>query len=289
VRLSGGGQKTNTFQYSSNRAATERGFDRGGAERRQAYARKIKERLMRIPYVVGFICLGLGVFYLSTLSTNPQLVIMGDQQLIRDKDAYRQTAQQILASKLQYRSKISLNGQDVADQLQNSFPELKMVDVSTPLFRHRPVFELAVSSPALIFVSGNDTYLLDERGVALFNMNRTDHKVDTAKLPVLSDQSNFAIEVNKPALSGAQIGFVDEVSRQLAAKKLEISSMELRSGGGELDMRLKDIPYKVRFNFYEDGRKSAGAFLAAKEQVEREGAKPAEYIDLRIPSRAYVR
>ena len=289
AHLSTGGQKSTTFRYSSNRMASDRGFDRGAAERQQAHSQKLAQRLRSLPYTVGLACLMLGAIYLSTLSTIPQIVISGNQQLVRDKSTYQSKAQQLLASKFQHRFKAGLNGQELALQLQDSFAELSSVDISTPLLRHRPVIELVISAPAVVFVSGEHTYLIDERGIVLFDLKDANHGVDTTKLPVLSDQTSFTAEVNKPALTIGQVNFIKEIVHQLSAKKLEISSMELVSGGGELDIRLKGAGYKVKFNFYEEGRRSAGAFLAAKEQVEREGVQPNEYIDVRIPTRAYVK
>jgi hypothetical protein len=289
LRRSEGSQKSSTFQYSSNRRGSERGFDRGAAEKAAARSKSIKNRLIQIPYIAGFVCILVGIFYLSTLSTNPQLVIVGDQQLIRDKDTYQKAVHQLLASKLQYRTKVSFNGEEIASQLQTSFPELKTIEVSAPILRHRPVFELVVSSPALVFVSGTNTYLLDERGIALFDLHQTKHHVDTTQLPILTDQTSFTVELNKPALSGGQVNFIREVVGQIKAKQLSITSMELVSGGGELDVRLKDLPYKIKFNFYEDARTSVGAFLAAKEQLGKDGTKPSEYVDVRIPTRAYVK
>lgn len=281
--------KPASFQYSSNRMAAERGFDRGGAEREQAYADKLRLRLRRVPYALGLICLLVGAVYLSTLSTSPQIILSGGQQQIRAKQDYQKAAEDLLKSKLANRSKISFNGQQLAEHLQDKFSEIKTVNVSTPLVRHRPVIELSLASPALVFVSGSTTYLLDERGIVLFDTKQTSHQVETSQLPVVSDQTSFSVEINKPALSSGQVQFVNEIVRQTADKKLEITSMELVGGGGQLDVRFKDLRYKVKFNFYEEGRRSAGAFLAAKEQLELEGTQPSEYIDVRIPTRAYVK
>lgn len=282
-------QKPASFQYSSNRMGADRGFDRGGAERKATKLQKIKNKLKRIPYAVSFICLLLGLIYLSTLDTKPQIIFGGDQQLIRDKKSYQDKSTELLGSKLIYRTKLSFDTQGLAQQLQDSFPELKTVEVSTPLLRHRPVIEMIISSPAIVFMSGNSTYLLDERGIALFDLKQTAHKVNTDQLPIISDQTKFPVEVNKPALTSDQVKFVHDIVRQTSAKQLQVTSMELSQGGGQLDVRFKNLPYNVKFNFYENSRVSAGAFLAAKEQVERDGTKPAEYIDVRIPSRAYVK
>jgi hypothetical protein len=65
--------------------------------------------------------------------------------------------------------------------------------------------------------------------------------------------------------------------------------MNLVVGGGELDVKHTGLSYIVKYNIYENARKSFGTFFAAKEYVERSNIHPGEYIDVRIAERAYIK
>jgi hypothetical protein len=53
--------------------------------------------------------------------------------------------------------------------------------------------------------------------------------------------------------------------------------------------KFNQLDYEVKFSFSNDARKSAGAFLALKKHLDKKGPLPKEYIDARVPERAYVR
>jgi hypothetical protein len=109
------------------------------------------------------------------------------------------------------------------------------------------------------------------------------------KLVVVQDQSALAVTAGASALPSDDIGFITEVIGQLAAKNLHVSSLVLPGGVRELDVRIEGAPYTVKFNLRGDARVEAGAFMAVKQQLERENKTPGSYIDVRVDNKAYYR
>lgn len=277
------------FQYSSNRSGAERAYNRGAAEEDEKRSAALKKRLSSLPYVFGVMATIASILYLSSLSSSPQLLINGKDNLFRPSNVYQQYSSELMANKLQNRSKFTIDRDGISTDLQNRFPEFTSVNISTPPFRHRPVIEVTLSTPSLILNSGNGSYLIDEKGRAVLDIARESKNLDTSNLARVNDQSTTEIRAGKPALTSGQVDFIHEIIGQAGAKQLEAETMNLLAGGGELDVKFQNSSYIVKFNLYENARKSVGTFLATKEQLDRDRIKPSEYIDVRVPERAYVK
>jgi hypothetical protein len=84
--------------------------------------------------------------------------------------------------------------------------------------------------------------------------------------------------------------FIVSVVQQVKAHNIDISSLTLPSGTSELDMRLNNQPYFVKFNMHAglaSARQQAGTFIAVKNRLESQGIAPSQYIDVRVDGRAY--
>lgn len=283
-------QKQPAFHYSSNRSQTERTLARHDTQANDVTEKKNKffNRFKRWPYLLGALLTVFIIFYFSILSAKPVLVIKDSGAPMRDTALYASAASD-LTSDLQSRSKLTLNRQKITSELQNRFPELSRAEVITPFFARSVTIELQTQTPELLINDGSDTYLVDSRGVVLLNMKDIDQAFSTDKLTTVSDQSNSPIEVGKPALTSAQVNFILQLRHQSEAKQLTIESLNLTAGAGELIARYKELPYFIKFNLGEDARKSFGTFYATKEYTESSKAQPSEYIDVRIPERAFVK
>lgn len=285
-------QKQTTFHYSSNRSQSERGLSRHDPQdppKKPADAfNNLLRGLKRTPYIIGFATAITGAVYFSLLTASPKVVIRGDQTPVRDGAPYAQLVSS-LTGNVQSHSKFTINRQKITRELQSQFPELSQASVKTPLFANHAVIELQLTRPALVLSSGPDLFLLDNRGVALLNIARQTALVKTDALPLVTDQSTTPVETGEQALTTAQVNFITELHRQSQARQLTIESINLSPGAGELAVRYATVPYFVKYNLNEDARKSFGTFIATKEYIERGNVKPAEYIDVRLPERAYVK
>lgn len=284
-------QKQTTFRYSSNRSQVERTLarqDTQDAERANEARLQLARRLKRTPYMIGGVIALACAIYFSLLLTPPKIVFQSSQGPLR-KDAPYAAFLSDKTNNLQSRSKFTINRQQLTKEMKSQFPELDKIAVTTPLFSNHAVVELEISTPGLILSSSNEAFLVDTRGVALLNTSTERPLIKIDALPVVTDHSNLPIGLGKQALTSTQVAFILELHHQAQAKNLSTISINLSAGAGELTVRYNDLPYFVKYNVNEDARKSFGTFYATKEHLERIKAKPAEYIDVRIPERAYVK
>ncbi len=276
------------YHYSARRADVERSLDRGTDNFEQLNS-QAKRKMGLLSIIFGGVIILVCGIYMLGLSTDPKIVVYGKRDLLRNEQEYSKQAKAILEKSLSNRSKLTINTQKIETELTSQFAELSSVEVSTSLIRHKPIINLTLASPSAILNTRSSKFLLDENGRALFDINKDTPKFNSSRLPLIEDKTEIPVKLGKPALTSAQVSFIYDIVLQSESRQLKVSSMDLVSGGGELDVRYEGLPYFVKFNFFEDARKSSGTFFAAKERLELENKLPTEYIDVRIPERAYVK
>lgn len=286
-------QKQSAFQYSSNRSPDVRpqqsrnteGADLGPLPR--SLGRTWLQKGMLSAWVIGGVFLALAMAHLSA---PPKVVIAGGEAAVRPVADYEKAVAELDNQQglLSY-SKLTIDRQKITKELQNKFPELSSVRVTTPLFSNRARVTGTLNRPSLVLATSQGDFLLNSTGKALVNLSQLQDSPKRDDLPRVIDESQARIEVGKQALTGSQVAFINEIQHQAAAAKLPIQVSELRAGGGELFARFDGVNYYAKFSIYEDARKSFGTFIAARDYAEQKGPKPAEYIDARVPERAYVR
>lgn len=276
-------QKQSSFQYSSNRAQSERTVRDHSAEDKADSAFENSARKAFVALAgLAFIALAA---YFSVLSAKPDVVIVNKQPAVRS--GYQEAAAQIVGDNFLNHSKLTLNRQKITAEMQSKFPEMSDIDVSTPIFGRNAVVKTSISAPVLALVSGSGTYLINDRGVVLFKLSGSTEAFK--ELLMVNDQSGTSVTVGKPALTSEQVAYALDVARQSEAKDIPVTSVELVAGGGELNVKHQGLSYIVKYSVYEDSRQSFGTFIASREYADKTKLKPAEYIDVRIPERAYIK
>lgn len=262
---------------------------------REAGARQAANalRLGKLPLRILLVVIGL--FLLSSLyvSSEPALVVETSEPatptLLQDQQVYEQAAAQLIGGSPFNHVKPLLNTGRIAAELDKQFPELGDVSVALPSFGHRLEIHAEPATPALIMSNNTgQSFVLDTNGRALMPSAQAPG-VGKLGLPVVTDQSGITLRAGQAAIPSSTARFITEVTGQLKAAKLSISSLTLPKGASELDVRLEGRPYAVKFNLMADGRVEAGSFLAVKQQLERDNKTPANYIDVRVDGRAYYK
>ncbi len=280
--------KQQAYHYSAKRSSSDRAFDRTMITDNPASSgyRSWPETILSIFGVLLFLA---GAIYVMTLSTNAQIKVKDNRNLPNQSDVQKK-ADAILGSSLTNRSKFTIDTRKFEETLSSEFPELSDIHLSISMLRHKPLVTIQIANPALSIVSGNKEYVVGDDGVVMYDINNVPSSSKTPKdLPVVQDQSSFDIEVGKQVLTVSQIKFIDEITYQLSQKNISTESMIIKGGGGELQLRPGGELYYVRFNFFEDAIKSSGTYLAVREKLKADNVVVSEYIDVRVPERAYVK
>lgn len=250
---------------------------------------RLADLFRSVSFIAGLLALLVLFAYATALGTESKVRFDGDQGALRPTKQYQGKADEILGQSLNNRWKLSINRSDIAYALKQSFPEISSVSISTLPWSYQPIVNISVSEPALVLVNGGSKYLVSDSGVAMINLNNTDNRYKPGDLPEVTDETGYVAEEGKYILSSEQVDFIKEIIYQAAQKKLDTDKVSLKPGGEEVDFKFKGLNYIVKFSFENDARKSAGAFLALKKHLQKNGPLPNQYIDARVPERAYVR
>ncbi|HEX5797061.1 MAG TPA: hypothetical protein VFX86_01575 [Candidatus Saccharimonadales bacterium] len=227
---------------------------------------------------------------MSILQPDAQVKLEGEKVYPRAKSSYEEGINRQLKSSVFYRNKLTFDAESLRKKIEAAFPEVNETNIAISLFRHRPVVEIRLAKPTTKLITEDRVYILDEEGRALFEQKDASKQLDTESLLTIRDSSGQSIELGKPALAESQIGYIREIIGQMKAyKKLKPRFFLLSNGGTGLNVRFDGLSYYARFSFYADPRQSSGAFIALYEQFNREGTAPSEYVDLRIPEKAFVK
>lgn len=247
-----------------------------------------------LTYAPSLVAAGLllvSMFYVSTLSTRPHIQIQrtSDQTLVSSADRYEKEAEEILRHSLLNRSKLTINTDKLAAELHAAFPELGTITVVIPLVDRRPIIQAQPVPPALVLSTAkNGVFVVDARGRAIAKASEVDSSVRDG-LPYVRDDTGIEIEVGKAALPEKQVAFVGEVFGQLKAKQVSMGPLTLPGSTNELHVQIEGKPYYVKFDLQGEGRLQAGTYVAVKGRLEKDNVTPAEYVDVRVPEKAFYK
>jgi hypothetical protein len=229
--------------------------------------------------VVGLVVL-LGLVYVALFSAAlgvNQITVQGAsenrlEQIRTDASDAAETRFGPLVS----RSLLVLNESAMTDRIKQAQPDLDTVEVKKkwPNGLQITVTERGTS---LAWKSNNQTYLIDDQGTA-FGLVGTD-----APAVVVEDTANVPVEIGKPVAGTSFITFVQEAKTKLEAAGIKVTGFRVPETTFELQA-VTDGRYYILFDTTRPVGNQVDALVLALKT-----AKPAEYADVRVPGRVYVK
>jgi hypothetical protein len=287
-------KRTQAFSYYARRSSAPASAVRG-SQNTDSEAGKDQDAITpknRLIIALSGLVLIAGAAYMLTLSGDPKIVtkaVGGGTYFMQEPRLYEQTVTSSLQSSLFNKSKLSIDTARIVKDLTDNYPEIASAKVQLPLIGRRPVVVIEPHRPSFILTTIESTaFLLDENGRALVS---TSQITDPGELsvPTLQDKTGIPVTLGSQALPTGTIAFTEAVLRILKAANVEYSSLSLPPASSELDVAVTGKPYFVKFNIQGDARLQAGTFIATKLRLEKDRVTPGQYIDVRVPERAYYR
>lgn len=289
--------QANVFSYYASRSPSEAparaASDKNGkaAPRRKLIPSKLT--LAYVPSYLAGLALAVCLVYVSTLSTQPNIYVAGStdkrKTLVANTGVYEYEIQLMLAGSIGNRSKLLINTDKLADEIEALFPELGDVSVVLPLVGRRPIIEVQPARQALVLAAEEGPFILDTKGRVLANTGDVDSYL-WDDLPRVQDQSGLASQRGNIAITAETVQFIREVAYQLAEKRIPMQSLILpATSANELRLRVEGKPYFVKFDVRGQGRQQVGTYIAVKKKLESDGAVPSQYIDVRVPEKAFYK
>jgi hypothetical protein len=236
-------------------------------------------------------CLG----YELILSTNPKVVVMRGSTstyLLKPLNVYENAASKLLNKSFSNQNKLTINTGDIAAKLKTKFPELGSITITLPVLGHQPDIYISPATPELILgTQGFGSYLIGSTGTTLVNINNVKLPA-TIQLYTVTDESGVRVRAGEEILSISDINFIQFVTSQMLANKMNIKNMLLPGQSRELDVYFTTEPYFVKFNLdaYNSLKEQVGAFLTTKQYLTTSNSPtPVQYIDVRVPGRVYYK
>jgi hypothetical protein len=233
-----------------------------------------------------------GAVYALPLSPTVHVILLQDAataHFLQDGAVYRQTAEKSLSTSIFNRNKLTVNTAAVRLDLLKNYPEIKDVSVALPLFGRQPQVYVEPYKPSFILTTTSNTaFLLDATGRALAMTNQVPD-IDKLGVLTLQDRSGVPVALGVRAVPSTTVTFAQTVSAALKAASITPSSLVLPAKASELDVYVAGTPYFVKFNLQNDALQQAGTYLATRQRLEADHIKPGQYIDVRVPERAYYK
>jgi hypothetical protein len=282
------------FSYHANRSASLEGRERSANVQAQPKRRIPRFGLdkLRRTHVLSVLVI-LILFLLSVgLDSRPKVVVLGDASdrfALQDTKVYEDAARQMFGRSYTNNNKLTINTEAVAVELKRTFPEVHAVSISLPFIGRQPTVYIQPAIPQLVLATPHGQFILDSSGRALAEATPDTPMPKDRAVPTVIDQSGIDVRKGDVVLPSKSVAFIADVAAQLYAQKIEADTWTLPAQSSQLNVKMKGVPYFVKFNLQADGREEAGSYIAVRKELEGKREIPAHYIDVRVSGRAYYR
>ena len=287
------GSTASVFSYYSNRSGSNglRTVRNMAGLASDSTPKKITWWFGYMPSLLAGLLVIISGLYVTTLTNKPRIQITTRDArpvVVQNTAVYERAAQDLLGQSIFNKSKLTINTNTIADQLEKQFPELGDIAVTVPLTGRKLVIQVSPAVLALILIVQGDSYVIDDTGIAVLKSSQL---VSSSRdmLPVITDDSGSKAEIGQKLLTTDLVSFARQLAVHLESKQIAVKSYSLPAVANELHVRLEGKGYYVKFNTEIDVRLQVGTYLAVSDKLETDGLTPAEYIDVRIEERAYYK
>lgn len=249
-------------------------------------AKAIIRRLTRLSSLV--LIFGLLIFN-QFINTTAEISL--DSKTYRSHDTYLKAVNQEVA-KFKNHFRLSFDEASLERNLQNKFPELAQVKVDLPIYKRTPKVELTISKPSFMLAGAAGTYGEQNKFIVASNGKAVGLAADflhITNLPVITDQSSLPVAPGVVVLGHDMSRFILAILAQCQASGIPVAAFNLPQGSQDIELRTSDQPYLVKFHQGGDPRVQTGQFIAARQQFNKDGTQPSQYLDVRVEGRIYYK
>ncbi len=242
---------------------------------------------------IFLVAIGVGiVVYATTLTTSPTIELRKTDAAYYEEGVYQNAASVALKKSILNRSKLLFQQTAFENTLKQEFPEISQVKPVIPIGGRDLAVIITVSEPFAVVSSGLNTGIVNKEGVLVVK-NTKNIPEGLLTLRFTDEQSNFDV--------GNRIFTSDEL-KTLKKLETEMNTLTFKDGStadikdilfnvseGQLEAQLQNKPFYIRLSTFSEGDQQIGGAKATLKQLDNEDALPAEYIDVRVPGRAFVK
>lgn len=176
---------------------------------------------------------------------------------------------------------ITMDDRDLVSKLQQADPQLKTVVVRR-MWPHGIGLTVTLKQPSLAWSTGNQKYVLDKDGTAIGLLPAG------STLPVVVDGSNLPVQIGGRVASARFVSFASSVVPALAAEGVTVTGLDIKETTLDLTAGTNK-GYRIMLDTSRGIEEEMRDYRAVRDLLAAQKRTPAEYIDLRIPNKAYYR
>ncbi|MBU2595588.1 FtsQ-type POTRA domain-containing protein [Patescibacteria group bacterium] len=173
-------------------------------------------------------------------------------------------------------------GADIAAKIKENFPLISEVRVQKGIPDTIRVV-IQEREPVIVWQTGNKKYLVDKEGLSYLEADANNSK----DLPIVIDSQNLPVKLSDKVASSKFLDFFREIVEKFSPRSnLKIKELKINETTFDLSVVTTD-----GFVVFFDTQRSAETELDDLRRVmtHLKGAKPKEYIDLRVEGWAYYK
>lgn len=225
-----------------------------------------------------------GIFYVvfvSSLFQVGSVSVQGPNKTLSQQ--LEKETMDYLSSRLLGKNWLLINENDLKRYLQNTFTGQETV-VIKKTFPNKLMVSTDEQKVAMLWKTSTRTYALSPNGYAI-SLNQSP---PGSTVPTISDSTNLPVEIGSKVVSRDFVNFSTKLHEFLNANKLAVNQIYIKETTAEIVVQTS-AGYEIKLSAVQSPESQLSSLKAALELMGQQGKKPASYIDLRIPGRAFYK
>ena len=278
-------QRVNSYYTATKKQINS--FERAteyGPKKRSSIMVQVKTYGLRAA-IVGMAL--FAIFAMFTLSGNASISVDGGGPY-RASGQYNDIVKNALDTSLQNYIKFSLQTDKVAQTIEDAIPEAYRVAVYAPLFGRNAEIIITTAQPfAVLQQQDGSSYIVSSRGTVV--MVAKDSSISTSELSTINNESGQLYTVGDQLFKPEEIASLLNLQYQYTEGKGGAVAYILPTTPREI--YTKEGAYIAKFSLNDDANivQQFGALRAVQEQLQASGRVPAEYVDVRLANKVFIK
>jgi hypothetical protein len=180
------------------------------------------------------------------------------------------------------RLNILIDAERLEETVTRAVPDAVDTEVEHSLWLSRLTIRVGTQKPALRWQSRGVQYVVSDYGFALAAAGEQDKA-----LPLIFDDSGVEVELKSQIVPPSFAAFIADLDKAAGERHLKIRERYVSAGIRELRFILEGRPYGVRVSTTRTAAEQISELIDLEAYFEASGRRAREYVDLRIPGRAY--
>lgn len=240
----------------------------------------------------GVLLLIIGFLMINTTLSEVAIKAPDSSYLYQSQEVYEAELNKLLRSSLSSQSKLLLQSSRFESDIREEFPEVQEVTAVIPLAGRTLQIGLEFAEPLMrLQMPNNEQGIISRNGVLVFSDSASVINSKYSSLPSLSvplllfeqkEQVLTVDEANLLALLVDEFDGSDESRPKVSTVEFDVKKREIR-------VRFSVVNYYAKLTPEREARAQIGALVALLEEQEDRGAVPAEYVDVRVEGRVFIK